>query len=137
MDLDLIESFTGEFDQIELSLSIDAEIIPLSKMNLRPALSCPQFISLDKSQIHDPFFIPEVVRPLDEHVSIDVAQTGITVTVVICALCRKNQRSTDNPKNQNQQYFFHLWPPGRETANYMPISPPLKGKAYLSWEKDR
>jgi len=124
MDLYLIESLPGQFDQIELSLSIDAEIIPFSKMNLRPALSCPHFISLDKSQIYDPFFIPEVVRPLDEHVSIDIAQTGITVTVIICASCRKGQRNTENPKNQNQQCFFHLWPPGREGANSVPISFP-------------
>jgi hypothetical protein len=133
----MIESLPRQFDQIKLSLSVQTEVITLSEMNLRPALSSPHFIPLDKSQIHDSLFISEVVCPLDEHVSIDIAQSGITVTVIICAPCRKGQRNTENPKNQNQHCFFHLRPPGRGNANSMPTFLPLKGKANLSLEKDR
>jgi len=83
MELNPVESLSRQFDNIEQSLSVDAEIIPLPEMNLCTSFSGSDFISLDKGQINDPFFISEIIGPLDEHISVDIAQPGITVTVII------------------------------------------------------
>jgi hypothetical protein len=136
MKLDPFKTFARKFDQIELRLSVDAQIIPLSEVDLRTTLSRPDFISLDKNQIDHSFFKPEIICPLDIHISVDITQAGITISVIIRVPCRISQGNTDNSQKKNQHCFFHLWPPQKERAKSMPISFPLEEKSQLSLEKD-
>jgi hypothetical protein len=94
VDLYLVVSTTGQFNKIELSLSVDTEIILFPEMNFRPAFSCPDFVSLDQGQIHYPLFVSEVIRSLDKHISLDITQASVTVAVVLTVFCCKGQRDT-------------------------------------------
>lgn len=47
MELNPVRFPLREFDQIELSLSVDTEVIPSSEMNLCAPLSSSDFILLD------------------------------------------------------------------------------------------
>jgi hypothetical protein len=86
VQLNDIASLFGQFNKIKLGLSIDTKIIFFAKMNFRTPFSCADFVSFNNWKIYISLFKTVVASPLYKHISIDIAQPGITVTVILCVL---------------------------------------------------
>ncbi len=111
MQLYHIASLFRQINEIKLGLTIDTQIILITKMNFCPPVSCADFVSFDNGKIDISHFKTGVASSLDIHISIDVAQSGITFAVILCILRQNRQRNTKHHNHQKRQCFFHLWPP--------------------------
>jgi hypothetical protein len=71
-------------------------------MDFCPAFPCSHFISFDERQIDHSFLISHVSGPLDEHISFDIAQAGITIlvrTFFFCVQDWRGEKSETGEKN--------------------------------------
>jgi hypothetical protein len=86
VQLNDIASYFRQLYKIKLGLSINTQIIFFAKMNFSTPFSRTDFISFDNRKIDISLFKTVVADSLDKHISIDIAQPGITVTVILCIL---------------------------------------------------
>ncbi len=108
LDTDDIISLDGKTCKIDLSIMIDAEIVSMSQRNFRSSFSCSQLISLNNGQVDNTLFIAKVSGSLDIDIPLDIAQTGITVTVIIRIARSKSERNTQCHKSECNHVLFHF-----------------------------
>jgi hypothetical protein len=78
----IISAFWKRF-KIHLGIGIKPKKIITSEIDLSPAVSGAELVSFDDGKVNDTLFIPQFTGPLDKYVSLDEAETGIALGVII------------------------------------------------------
>ncbi len=82
MELDRVISPLGKADQVNLGVMVNTEVVFPAEMDFCSAFARTEFIALDQDEVDDTFFKSLVSGSLDIHITVDIAQPGIAVTVV-------------------------------------------------------
>lgn len=57
-------------------------------MYLGPASPGSQFIAGHQNQVNNPGFLAKAFRPLDDHIPLDMIQTGKTIIIIVPFLAK-------------------------------------------------
>ena len=82
MDPDPVVAFPGHIGKLHERRVIETQEVLAAETELCPAGPGFQLISLDQSQVDDALFRPKVSGSQDDHMALDIGQSGETVAVV-------------------------------------------------------
>jgi len=81
MELCAVVSSFRELDKVDMRETVQTEVVLSAKMNLCPAFFGAELVTLNKREVDHTFLIAQIFSSFDEHISPDIAQTGITIAV--------------------------------------------------------
>jgi hypothetical protein len=97
----------GEALKINLRIGSQPKKIIAAEVDLHTAVPGPELLSLNDGKVYDAFLITQVSGPLDENISLDIAEMCIAPGIIILLAGAEKERKTDHQECHPDNCSFH------------------------------